>query len=536
MNSMPCLLQLPDEIVPSGLTFYPYHSKHSPSQRTQQLQDPIVLIHGWGADSQIWRDLPIKLSQYADVYTLDLPGFGASAPLDEYSEQSLINWLYQQLPNSCYLVGLSLGGMLCRAYGAQNPKRVRGLVTLSSNLCFVANKQYPQAMSVLDFEHFSKTWRQDPDACLKRFKSLQAQGDQHQRQLMTELRNLDFKLDITGASELLNLLATLDGNEHIQQIKCPSLAIFGAEDRLVPIEAAAALPPSHSKAIIPKSGHLPHLSAPTAVINKIKGFFGSQHANSHKRQLAKSFSAAAKAYDAEAVVQNWSGQQLISRIHSKTTIDSIIDLGCGTGAHCAQLKDLYPQASVLGIDLATGMLGYARSQFADRALNWLCCDVESLSLCNESQSLVFSNFALQWCNSLQDTVAEIFRVLKTGGCFSFAVPGPRTLHELRAAWAQIDCEPRINEFFSIDLWQDSLLSCGFTSVNLERIEKMQYFPSVKDLMRNIQAVGANVKKTGISSHTGKSQFEQLHSEYEKYRTPQGLVPATWDIIFGATVK
>ena len=533
---MPCLLQLPDEIVPSGLTFYPRHSKYSPYQGTQPLQDPVVLIHGWGADSQIWRDLPNQLSQYTDVYTLDLPGFGASAPLDEYSEQSLINWLDQRLPNSCYLVGLSLGGMLCRAYGAQNPQKVRGLVTLSSNLRFVANKQYPQAMSGLDFEHFSKTWRQDPDACLRRFKSLQAQGDQHQRQLMTELRNLESKVDIVGASELLNLLATLDGREHIQHIKCPSLAIFGAEDRLVPAVAATALPPSHSKAIIPNSGHLPHLSDSSVVINKLKDFFGLQRANSHKRQLAKSFSAAAATYDAEAEVQNWSGQQLISRIHSQNTIDSIIDLGCGTGVHCAQLKGLYPHASVLGIDLALGMLDYSRCQFSDRVLNWLCCDVESLSLSDDSHSLVFSNFALQWCDSLQDTVAEIFRVLKTAGCFYFAVPGPRTLHELRAAWLQIDSEPRINEFFSIDLWQDSLLSCGFTSVSLERIEKMQYFPSVKDLMRNIQAVGANVKKTGISRYTGKSQFKQLHSEYEKYRTPQGLVPATWDIIFGAAVK
>ena len=119
--------------------------------------------------------------------------------------------------------------MLCRAYAAQNPTRVHGLITISTNLRFVTDKQYPQGMSKADFSYFSQSWRQDPNACPKRFKSLQAQGDQHQRQLMAELRNLNVDIDTTGASGLLDLLANLDGAGHIEHIDCPSLAIFGAE-------------------------------------------------------------------------------------------------------------------------------------------------------------------------------------------------------------------------------------------------------------------------------------------------------------------
>jgi malonyl-CoA O-methyltransferase len=534
MSSAPYPVLTSDYTVNPGLTRYPFQPRDS--QCRQQIQGPVVLVHGWGADSQIWRDLPAKLSRYGDIYTLDLPGFGASAALDWYSEQKLLEWLDLQLPDSCYLIGLSLGGMLCRAYAAQNPHRVRGLITLSTNLRFVASEQYPEAMAPTEFQQFSHSWQTNPDACLKRFKSLQAQGDQQQRQLMTELHHLVCKVDHSGASDLLSLLATLEGREHIQKIQCPSLAIFGAEDRLVPVEAATALPASHSKVIIAKASHLPHLSASSAVFTEIIGFLGVQDTVSQKRQLAESFSAAAASYDNAAAVQHWSGQQLINRIHNTTSVDSIVDLGCGTGIHCAQLKELCPQASVLGIDLASGMLKHAQSQFSDRSLNWLCGDAENLSLRGQSQAMVFSNFALQWCENLQQTSAEIYRVLKKGGCFYFAVPGPRSLQELRAAWSEVDSQPRINEFFSIDLWQDSLRSCGFTSVNLEAIEKIQYFPSVKHLMRNIQAVGANVKRAGVSQFTGKSQFQQLYSEYEKHRTENGVVPATWDIIFGTAVK
>lgn len=529
MSTAPNLLQHPTDTTPSGLTFYP-------CQCNKQLHDPIVLVHGWGADSQIWRDFPNQLSQYADIYTLDLPGFGASALIESYSEGSVIDWLDEQLPDTCYLIGLSLGGMLCRAYAAQNPTRVRGLITISTNLRFVADKQYPQGMSKADFSYFSQSWRQDPNACLKRFKSLQAQGDQHQRQLMAELRNLNVDIDTTGASGLLDLLANLDGAGHIEHIDCPSLAIFGAEDRLVPASVAKVLPKNHSRVVIPNAAHLPHLSEPSRVLSEIKEFFLCENNLLDKVQLAKSFGSAARTYEAAASVQNWSGQQLIKGLENVPCVNSILDLGCGTGTHCAQFKEIYPQASVLGIDLAAGMLNYARYRYKGKALNWICCDAERLPIVDYSQSIVFSNFALQWCENLQQTLSEIFRVLQLGGHFYFAVPGPRTLNELRAAWSEVDSTPRINEFLPLDHWQDSLRSCGFTAINIQRNKRIEYFSTVKDLMHSIKAVGANVKKSRDQIFTGKKQFEQLYNAYEKYRTSQGEIPATWDIIYGVAVK
>ena len=71
------------------------------------------------------------------------------------------------------------------------------------------------------------------------------------------------------------------------------------------------------------------------------------------------------------------------------------------------------------------MLDYAQARYGDKLANWICCDIEHLSLADNSQSLVFSNFALQWCDNLQLTVTEIYRVLKPGGYCYFAVPGPK---------------------------------------------------------------------------------------------------------------
>ena len=94
MSSASVVVQLPSDDESTGLSFLP-------CQSVKQLQYPIVLIHGWGADSQIWRDFPYQLSHYADVYTLDLPGFGDTASLDSYSEHSVLAWLDQHLPETC---------------------------------------------------------------------------------------------------------------------------------------------------------------------------------------------------------------------------------------------------------------------------------------------------------------------------------------------------------------------------------------------------------------------------------------------------
>ena len=67
----------------SGLTYYPCSG-------TRLHADPLVLIHGWGADSQIWQQLPNQLSQMADIITLDLPGCGGSPAIEDYSIAGLL--------------------------------------------------------------------------------------------------------------------------------------------------------------------------------------------------------------------------------------------------------------------------------------------------------------------------------------------------------------------------------------------------------------------------------------------------------------
>ena len=499
--------------------------------------DPIVLIHGWGANSEIWQTLPEKLSEYVDVYTLDLPGFGASPSIEQYTEQSLIDWLHSHLPQACYLIGLSLGGMLCRSFAAQYPERVLGLVTISTNLKFVADSQYQMAMPMADFARFSAIWDQDPSACLNRFSGLQAQGDQQQRQLIRQLRSMNSGIDSIAGRDMLKLLADIDGTQQVTKISCPSLSVFGAQDYLVPIKASSQLPKSHEILVVDSAAHLPHLSCEVQVLDKIRAFIDQSKYQLDKKQVAQSFGRAAKTYDSAAHIQKWSGDKLLEGLSAEKSLESIVDLGCGTGTQVALLKRKFPQAQVTGVDFSAPMLAYAKDNQEDCSIKWLCCDAEDLALDDQSEDLVFSNFALQWCNDLNPSLAEIHRVLNAEGQFHFAIPGPKTLWELRQVWGQVDQDIHINRFVSSCQWRAALEMAGFSNIELTNTTKIEYHPSVKDLLWNLKTVGATNHNSGKSKHlTGKKHIKRLYEAYGQFETSQGTFPATWDIIFGYAVK
>ena len=518
------------ESVNHSLTLYP-------AGRSKLHSEPVVLVHGWGCNSEIWQTLPEKLSDSMDVYTLDLPGFGHNNVIDNYTEQSLVDWLQAQLPQPCYLVGLSLGGMLCRSFAAQHPETVLGLVTLSTNLKFVADGHYHSAMPTADFKHFSSLWDQSPTACLNRFSGLQAQGDQQQRQLTRQLRRMNTEIDTLAAKNMLSLLADMDNRQQLDQIRCPSLAIFGAKDCLVPIDASNQLTENYEVLVIDSAGHLPHLSCETQVLKALRAFIDRSKYQLDKQQVAQSFGRAAETYDSAAHIQTWSSNQLLQKLDNAADIKSIVDLGCGTGTQTAVIDKKFVHAQVTGVDFSAPMLAYAKSKQADLDIQWLCCDAEDLALQDQSKDLVFSNFALQWCNDLTPSLSEIYRVLHIKGQFYFAIPGPQTLCELRQVWGEVDKDIHINRFASADQWQVALNSVGFSNVEITQTTKVEYHSCVKDLLWNLKTVGATNHNSGKSKHlTGKQHLKRLYESYEQFKTSQNTYPATWDIIFGRAVK
>jgi malonyl-CoA O-methyltransferase len=250
-----------------------------------------------------------------------------------------------------------------------------------------------------------------------------------------------------------------------------------------------------------------------------------------KKKIAHSFGRAAATYDSVAQLQRDVGAELFLQLPGNLPANArILDVGSGTGFFTAQLAQCYPQAQVIGLDLAEGMLHFACSTLPD-AIHWLCGDAENLPLADNSVDLIFSSLAIQWCNNLSQLMAELQRVLKPGGRVYIATLGPATLHELKAAWQTVDNYVHVNRFQPVGELIAALAQGGLQLEQLQAQERVLYFARVADLTRELKALGAhNINSGKPEGLTSRARLLAFKNAYEQFRTAQGL-PASYDVIY-----
>ena len=98
---------------------------------------PVVLLHGWGASSELFAPHMALLSAHYDLLALDFPGFGKTAPppaawaVDDYAAWTLA--ILDQLQiEQVHIVGHSFGGRIAIAIASGQPGRVGKLVLTGS--------------------------------------------------------------------------------------------------------------------------------------------------------------------------------------------------------------------------------------------------------------------------------------------------------------------------------------------------------------------------------------------------------------------
>lgn len=536
--------------------------------------DPLVLIHGWGCDSDIWQAVLPELTQHLNVITIDLPGFGESdffqtspdsmvsseqqASLDNSLNVSLDSYLdsiLAVLPERCSLMGWSLGGMLATVLASRHPSRFTSLITLASNPTFVQKKGWLSAMPKKTFAAFFEMFQQQPADCLKRFHGLQCQGDQHERNVLKALKALVGLKAIVNQDTSpqgndenshvawlrgLELLTEIDNRDAIASLEVRGLHIFGEEDQLVPVSAAGLLSDlnAHQQVdVLESTSHIPQLSCPQVLASKVLKFLKLERYHLDKKRVAKSFSRAAESYDSVARLQRKAGQHLLDLLPDKFLPDQllarqVVDLGCGTGYFAEQLADKYRDSELTGVDLAQGMLAFARGK-CDAPVTWLCGDAECLPLADDSVDLVFSNLAFQWCEQLPVLAAEIARVLKPGGMLAFTSLGSKTLGELKQSWAEVDDYVHVNHFMDAQNWHQAFSQAGLDFTHFEVDDPQLKYRDLRHLTDELKGIGAHNLNSGQNRGlTSPEQVRALIQTYEKYRNGNGQLPATWEVIYG----
>jgi malonyl-CoA O-methyltransferase len=250
--------------------------------------------------------------------------------------------------------------------------------------------------------------------------------------------------------------------------------------------------------------------------------------------VRRSFDRAAQGYDEAAVLQAEVRGQLLERLdYARLEPGVVLDVGCGTGHSSRALKDRFPRAQVIALDLAEGMLTQARKrQSWRRRFERVCGDLARLPLANESTDLVFSNLTLQWCPQPDVAFAEFRRVLRPRGLLNFTTFGPDTLLELRESWSAADGHVHVSRFADMHELGAGLLRSGLAEPVLDVERFTLTYPDVFGLMRDLKAIGAhNASVHRPRGMTGRGRLRAMEAAYETRRAG-GVLPATYEVVFG----
>jgi malonyl-CoA O-methyltransferase len=242
-----------------------------------------------------------------------------------------------------------------------------------------------------------------------------------------------------------------------------------------------------------------------------------------KARVRQSFERAATTYDSAAVVQRHICHDLIDRL-PPVPVARLLDAGCGTGYALPLLRQRFPQAHIVGLDLSPAML----HRVAEPCCR-LAADLERLPLADAGFDLIWSSLAVQWCD-LAVTLREARRILKPGGTLVLASLGPATFHELRSAFAGVDEYRHTLAFHGRDEVHAMAADAGLQAIVTDSYPQVAYYADFKSLLHAVKAIGANQVGAGRrTSLMSRSAFQRAEAAYETRRTADGL-PLTYDVI------
>ncbi len=257
---------------------------------------------------------------------------------------------------------------------------------------------------------------------------------------------------------------------------------------------------------------------------------------SFSKEICNAFHQCAANYEASPVPQRAIGTQLFERLsYLKIEPQYVLDLGCGTGLLTKQLKQYYPKAVVVGVDLAHAMLCEAKANQGWRAYpTWLRADMHALPFSKGVFDLVVSNQVFHWSSDCPVLMREVNRIMNPGGCLMFSTLGPDTFQELRQPDEKYT---HVNDFLDMHDVGDILLSEQFLDPVVDMEQLVLRYKSWPDLLRSLKNQGdRNIHPKRNQGLTGRQAWAAFEAKVKKTRTPEGKYPLTYEVLYGHAWK
>jgi len=250
---------------------------------------PIVMVHGWGMHTGIWRPFAETLAKDYRITCIDLPGHGRSGRMPAFDLEHLAPMLLAAVGDepACWL-GWSLGATIALDIASRFPDHADRLILLAGNPRFIRthdaadSPEHWPGVSPRVLDAFSSQLTEDAQQTLLRFLALQVHSLPDTKALLKTLKAAIFECDPPDNAALqqgLKILKEADLRPALAAFNRPVSAILGGRDTLVPHALGAhlqRLQPDLQLHLIDKAGHVPFLSHQDQLSEIISGFMESK--------------------------------------------------------------------------------------------------------------------------------------------------------------------------------------------------------------------------------------------------------------------
>lgn len=135
------------------------------------------------------------------------------------------------------------------------------------------------------------------------------------------------------------------------------------------------------------------------------------------------YSKQVKKYATGTLLGDQLSRNLVLRLAQRSSApESVLDIGCGAGTLLQQLKDIFSNVNVTGVDPCQAFLDEAGKNVPNG--RFLVGHAAELPVSDASFDMVFSTWAIHHCQDLEAAMSEIARVVKVGGEIIFCVFHP----------------------------------------------------------------------------------------------------------------
>ena len=248
-----------------------------------------------------------------------------------------------------------------------------------------------------------------------------------------------------------------------------------------------------------------------------------------KFAVANTFSQAAEHYDEAAHLQRKVADRLLAQVRflSIPKDGYIADLGTGTGYCLPALRQSFQPKRLAALDLSSSMLEQAKKR--DPRIESVVADLEQPPFLDNSLDLATSSLAVQWLDEPEPFVSRMAKALKPGGYLALSTLGPKTLCELKHAWAQVDSEKHVNTFHHAVDWIEAVWQSEL-ELELWREERIEVrYQSPLELLTELKTLGAS--HVDRQTKPRASHVRQMLRAYEGFIRKDSRYPATWDVYY-----